>query len=162
MMPELREIVAAFRDPKVCDLCGYQNVRADKMAKHLALGHSKLDQLLQDEALVESKRELALARPKKTPLGSQCPICEVGFTKSTNREHVAWHFRTELKDMVTSMEDPTSCALCSYTSEKVENMAKHLALGHSKLDELMQDEQLVEQKKQETLDKSRGGFVGHE
>jgi len=62
-MPELREIVAAFRDPRVCDLCGYQNLRQDKMAKHLALGHSKLDELLQDEVRIPYQSIKSMAVP---------------------------------------------------------------------------------------------------
>ena len=35
------------------------NVSSDKVVKHIALGHSKLDEMLQDEDLVQRKRALA-------------------------------------------------------------------------------------------------------
>ena len=84
-MEDLREIVASFQDQKVCDICGYQNPRPDKMAKHLALGHSKLDELLMNEDLVQAKRVEALNKPKKLVLGPECPICGMQFTKNQNR-----------------------------------------------------------------------------
>ena len=37
--------------------------------KHIALGHSKLDELLLNEELVEAKRAMARAKPKKLNIG---------------------------------------------------------------------------------------------
>ena len=46
------------------------------MVKHVALGHSMLDALLQDENLLELKRAKAQSKPKKVAVGSTCPICD--------------------------------------------------------------------------------------
>ncbi len=161
-MDDLREIVSSFADQKICDFCGYQNPRPDKMAKHLALGHSKLDELLMNDELVQEKRDVALNKPKKMVLGPQCPICDMHFTKNQNRDHVAWHFMDELRELVLAFDDPRRCNQCSYTSDKVDNLVKHIALGHSKLDELMQDEQLVLQKRQLALAKPKKLSLGPE
>ena len=50
------------------------------------LGHSKLDELLQDQDLVNEKRSKVLAKPRRIAIGPQCPICDV---KDPAREHVA-------------------------------------------------------------------------
>ena len=56
-MEELRAIVNnEFEDPQVCNQCDYQTDKMDNLVKHLALGHSKLDEFLMDEELVASKR----------------------------------------------------------------------------------------------------------
>ena len=55
-MEELRAIVNSFDDPQVCNQCDYQTDKMDNLVKHLALGHSKLDEFLVDENLVASKR----------------------------------------------------------------------------------------------------------
>ena len=159
-MDDLRQMVASFANQRICDICGYQNQRPDKMAKHLALGHSKLDELLMDEELVQLKREIAFNKPKKLVLGNQCPICDMQFNKAQNRDHVAWHFMEELRDIVTAFEDPKSCNQCQYVTDKVDNLVKHIALGHSKLDELMQDEELVAAKRQQALSKTRKISIG--
>ena len=59
------------------------------MVKHIALGHSMLDTLLQDEELVNQKRAKVMSKPKKVSLGNTCPICDM---KEPSREHVARHF----------------------------------------------------------------------
>ena len=101
-MDELREIVHTFKDPTVsyikihkkekdyfkkiiyliilfqrCDMCSYMNPNSDKVVKHIALGHSKLDEMLQNDELVQRKRELASTRPKRENIGPECPICNV-------------------------------------------------------------------------------------
>ena len=105
-MDELREIVHTFKDPTVsfikihkknmislmmilekffllnilfqrCDMCSYMNPNSDKVVKHIALGHSKLDEMLQNDELVQRKRELASTRPKRESIGPECPICNV-------------------------------------------------------------------------------------
>ena len=73
-MPELREIVHTFKDPTRCDLCNYENPNSDKVVKHIALGHSKLDEMLSDYDLVQRKRALASTKPKRENL-VECPIC---------------------------------------------------------------------------------------
>ena len=80
------------------------------MAKHLALGHSKLDDFLSDADLVKTKREIAMNKPKKYIFGDKCPICDfVGPT----RDHVTRHFMEELLELA---EDPKklSCHECDY------------------------------------------------
>jgi len=37
--------------------------------KHVALGHSKLDELLLNDELVQAKREFAKSKPKKISIG---------------------------------------------------------------------------------------------
>jgi hypothetical protein len=78
-------------------------------------------------------------------VGSQCPVCDQCFSKGTNRDHICWHFMEELRDYAqnlhTSMggeEGIYSCNECSYSSDKLDNLAKHVALGHSRLDILLQ------------------------
>ena len=88
-------------------------------ATDIGLGHSKLDELLMNEELVQMKKEIALNKPKKLILGPKCPICDVTFTKNQNRDHVAWHFMEELREMVLALQDPRSCPQCTYTSDKV-------------------------------------------
>ena len=62
------------------------NVSSDKVVKHIALGHSKLDEMLQDEELVQRKRALQSSKPKRENIGPICPICDV---RDPPREHVA-------------------------------------------------------------------------
>ncbi len=63
--------------------------KVDNVARHIALGHSKLDELLMNTELVQQKRELAMNKPKKINVGSQCPVCDVKFVKGQNRDHVS-------------------------------------------------------------------------
>ena len=146
-MEELRDIVNCFPDPQACPDCPYTSDKVDNVVKHIALGHSKLDELLQDENLIKAKREQVKSKPKKVSIGLLCPICGVSFKKN-NRDHVAWHFMEELRSFVRSTGTPTACSICYYTSDKLDNLCKHYALGHSKLDELLQDEELIKQKKE--------------
>ena len=98
--------------------------------------------------------------PKKQNIGPRCPICDLVFTKSQNRDHVAWHFIDELREFVQSFDDPTKCWRCDYQSEKMDNLVKHVALGHSKLDELLQNEDLVMEKRAKALAKPRRVAIG--
>ena len=147
-MEELREMVQEFPDTTVCNFCPYTNPNPDKMAKHMALGHSKLDELLSNQDLVAVKQRKAMSKPKKLSIGPECPICGMRFTKSQNRDHVSWHFMDELRDYVQTFADSQQCNQCEYRSDKVDNLVKHLALGHSKLDELLKNEELVAAKKE--------------
>jgi len=156
-MDDLREQVMEFANPRQCEFCPYTNDKIEKMAKHIALGHSKLDELLGDPVLLEKKQKIAANKPKKVQLGPVCPICDVPFTKSTTRDHVLWHFVDELGQYVQSFENPTMCPVCPYTSERLDGMAKHMGLGHSKVDELLQNAPLVELKRQEA--KAKRKFV---
>ena len=146
-MDELRDIVLTFHDKEQCPECPYTSDKMDNMVKHIALGHSKIDELLQNNELIESKRAIAMSKVKKVSIGPECPICGLKFTKANNRDHVAWHFMDELRDYARSTGTEKNCSICWYTTDKLDNLVKHYALGHSKLDELLQDEDLVEYKK---------------
>ena len=54
--------------------------------------HGRLDVYLKDKKLVQTKIMQFNAMPKKQSIGPRCPICDVVFVKSQNRDHVAWHF----------------------------------------------------------------------
>ena len=41
------------------------------------MGHSKLDELLQDEELIGRKREIHQQKPKRLTLGPDCVVCGV-------------------------------------------------------------------------------------
>lgn len=184
-MEELRDYVATFPSQKECKDCTYMTDKTDNLVKHVALGHCKLDDLLEDKELVESKRNLFKSKTKKISVGKTCPICNVTFSKNQNRDHVAWHFMEDLKDIINQYADKSQCPLCEYYSEKskfdilsnvvfgflteylfyspsllVENMAKHLALGHSKLDEFMSDADLVQKKREIAMNKPKKFVLG--
>ena len=154
-MDDLRELVMEFSNTSQCEFCPYTNHKIEKMAKHIALGHSKLDELLSDQDLLEKKQQIAANKPKKAQLGPQCPICDVPFTKNTTRDHVAWHFMEELRQYVQNFDNVTQCPICPYQSDKLDGMAKHMGLGHSKVDELLQNAPLVELKRQEVKSKRK-------
>merc|ERR1712062_408670 len=101
-----------------------------------------------DKDLVALKQQIALSKPKKLNIGPECPVCGIKFTKNQNRDHVSWHFMTELREYVQTFEDTQQCNQCDYRSDKVDNLVKHLALGHSKLDELLMNEELVAAKRE--------------
>ena len=72
----------------MCNECTYTSDKLDNLVKHVALGHSKLDELLSNDELVAQKREQALNKPKKIHIGPNCPVCDMNFRKSQNRDHV--------------------------------------------------------------------------
>ena len=49
---------------------------------------AKLDIILQDKNLINQKRASYFAKPKKLSIGPTCPVCDLRFTKSQNRDHV--------------------------------------------------------------------------
>ncbi len=51
------------------------------------------------------------------------------FCLPSCRDHVSWHFMDELRQLALSLDDPRACPQCPYTSDKVDNLVKHLALG---------------------------------
>ena len=53
------------------------------------------------------------------------------------------------------INDPTKCPECSYVGDKLEAVTRHLALFHCKLDEFLQDEQLVAVKRAKALSKPK-------
>ena len=54
---------------------------------------SVLDEYLQDQELVERKRDQFQKKPKKMSFGLDCPICDA---KGRDRDHVTRHFMDEL------------------------------------------------------------------
>ena len=83
-------------------------------------------------------------------IGPKCPICGI---KDPTREHVSRHFHLELMECIADLDDPLQCSECNYKGEKSQNVARHMALVHSKLDVLLSDETLVAKRKQEYLSK---------
>ena len=75
-------------------------------------------------------------------------ICEQSITKQHARTHVVWHFIDELRVIVNGFPNKNKCNLCEYTNPNSDKVARHLALGHSKLDELLRDRDMVEKKRQ--------------
>ena len=166
---ELRDIVRTFPDQKQCPECIYSHDKMDNMVQHIALGHSKIDEFLQNEQLIESKKDLDMSKDKKISIGPECPICSLKFTKkyAGNRQHVAWHFMEELRSYVQSTGTEKNCNICSYipAPDKGKNLSKnhlamHYALGHSMLDELLQDAELVKHKKAIEIKKPKRTPIG--
>jgi hypothetical protein len=50
--------------------------------------------------------------------------------------------------------------MCDYKHQKMENMCKHLALFHCKLDELLLDEQLLREKRKKFANKPKRVSIG--
>lgn len=162
-MDDLRELVSNFPDPTNCSFCQYTNPKLEKMAKHVALGHSKLDELLQDEDLLSEKQKIAALKPKKNSQhgflpsrnsigGSDeeiCPICHAKFEDSFSfSDHVSGeHFMDELLEYVSTFDDTSQCPMCTFNSDELEVLGKHLAIDHSKVEELLADEALITSKK---------------
>ena len=96
------------------------------------------------------------SRTKKVSIGPCCPVCDYKFGPKPNRDHVASHFMDELKAYVESVSTTaTACQLCNYTTPHQSNLLKHYALGHSMLDEYLQDQELVEKKRDQFLKKPK-------
>ena len=71
--------------------------------------------------------------------------------KQHSRDHTAWHFMPELRQLI---KDPSNCPECSYTGDKLE-VARHLALFHCKLDEFLMDDELVAEKRAKAMSKPK-------
>ena len=146
-------------DPNKCPECSYTGDKLEAVTRHLALFHCKLDEFLQDEQLVAMKRSQALSKPKKVIL-EKCPICDM---KDPPREHVSRHFMSELMDLVTNLPDPMQCPECSYRGEKsAKNVARHMALVHSKLDVLLSNSELVTRRRLEHQSRPNKINIGSE
>ena len=159
---ELLDYVATLDDHLKCSLCTYQGEKPQNLAKHMGLVHNMLDDLLLNSELVQKKRNEAMTKPKKISIGSTCPVCLQAIQKRDSRVHVIWHFMEELREMVQEFPEPTSCNYCPYTNPNPDKMAKHMALGHSKLDELLSDKDLVALKQQIALSKPKKLNIGPE
>ena len=81
-----------------------------------------------------------------------CPICDHPLHKQHSRDHVAWHFMEELKAYII---DPSKCPECSYMGDKLESVARHLALYHQKLDQFLSDTDLVAEKRAKAMAKPK-------
>lgn len=157
---ELQSIILDFEDPHQCSFCNYRHEKTKNVAIHIALVHAYLDSFLSDEQLVSEKREMFINKPQRVNVGAQCPICDVNFSKGQNRDHVSWHFIEELRDYVLSFANPLACNECTYASDKLDNLARHVALGHARLDVLLQDESLVAHKREIVLRKPKKVSIG--
>jgi hypothetical protein len=135
------EVVSQFEDQYQCPDCNYRGDKPKTLAIHIALVHGKLDILLLDQDLITMKRIKYFAKPQKMSIGPSCPVCDMPFTKGQNRDHVSWHYMDELRAIVQQFPDPTQCTQCNYTADSSEKMVKHVALGHSMLDEFLQVKQ---------------------
>jgi hypothetical protein len=62
------------------------------------------------------------------------------------REHVCRHFYPELLSIVNTWGSSLSCGECEFTATKTEYVARHLGLVHLKLDEFLQDPEMVAKK----------------
>ena len=74
--------------------------------------------------MVAQKREIVMNKPKKINIGPTCPVCDLTFTKSQNRDHVSWHFMDEFRDFVQQTGSEKACQLCYYTTDKPDNLVK--------------------------------------
>jgi hypothetical protein len=95
--------------------------------------------------MLREKRQKFANRPKRVSIGDSCAICG---TTMVNREHVCRHFYPELMSIVNTFDSPLSCGECEFTATKSEYVARHLGLVHLKLDEFLQDPDMVAKKQQ--------------
>ena len=73
---------------------------------------------------------------------------------------MARHYLDELTAIVNALPCRSSCNLCDYKHPKMENMCKHLALFHCKLDELLLDEELLKTKRMKYANKPKRVSIG--
>jgi len=84
-MPELLSYVETLPNQLTCEECNYTGEKPQNLAKHIALVHSMLDELLMNSELVAAKRQDALTKTKKVAIGDNCPICDVAIPKRDAR-----------------------------------------------------------------------------
>ena len=53
------------------------------------------------------------------------------------------------------IKDPSQCPECPYTGDKLEAVSRHLALFHCKLDQFLQNEELVAAKRAKAMSKPK-------
>ena len=102
-MKELMEVVG---NEVQCADCSYRGEKPQNLARHIALVHSKLDELLMDQDLIRERREEYLSKPSKLAIGPECPVCEQPLSKQHSRVHVIWHFMDDLREMVSRFNSP--------------------------------------------------------
>ncbi len=66
----------------------------------------------------------------------------------------------ELLDHVATLPDNYACSKCSYKGERPQNLAKHIALVHSMLDEFLKNEDLVKARRSEVMAKPKKISIG--
>ena len=115
-MTELMEFVNELPNKKQCNQCSYKSNKREYMAKHIALFHCKLDELMANEELVQMKQKKATTKPKRVPMGENCVVCGMSFPQ---REHVARHFQDELLEITKTFDSPLSCAFCPFTADRI-------------------------------------------
>ncbi len=129
--------------------------RQEYLAKHIALFHCKLDEYLYDADFVLEKRNAYLAKmqykesnPSSGSTEVSCSICHKGMVKKSLREHMAKHFSVEIFAIIDTFQASNSCDLCNgtYKTHRKENMLRHVALVHGKLDEYMANQEMVQEK----------------
>ena len=79
-------MVSTLGDQLSCSECPYKGEKAKNLGLHIALVHGKLDFFLKNKSLVQRKRKQYMSQPKKLNIGPRCPVCDLTFTKSQNRE----------------------------------------------------------------------------
>ena len=67
---------------------------------------------------------------------------------------------SELLDHVATLPDNLACSRCSYRGERPQNLAKHIALVHSMLDEFLRDPDLVQARRAEIMSKPKKISIG--
>ena len=71
MLYRIATLYLKFEDPTICDLCNeggavYQTSNQLTMRLHVALAHSRLEELLADAAIVSAKRRAIKSKPVTT------------------------------------------------------------------------------------------------
>ena len=66
----------------------------------------------------------------------------------------------ELLDHVATLPDNYACSKCSYKGERPQNLAKHIALVHSMLDEFLKNDELVKVRRSEIMAKPKKISIG--
>ena len=85
----------------------HRGEKPQKVARHIALVHSRLDELLADKQLVEARRQELALKPNKVVIGEKCPVCDQQLNKQHSRVHVIWHFMDDLRDIVSAFPSNT-------------------------------------------------------
>ena len=87
----MSELIGELDDPDDCSICGFGAANPKAMVIHEIVKHngSNLDKLLQDAALVSSKKAEVEAKGHRR-LGPICPICDQTMHKSHGRDHVSY------------------------------------------------------------------------
>ena len=92
-------------------IINYRGEKPQKVARHIALVHNRLDELLADKQLVEARKQELALKPNKVVIGEKCPVCDQQLNKQHSRVHVIWHFMDDLRDIVSAFPSNTVCLL---------------------------------------------------